>query len=67
MRAQRVEARRRCAAPSPFALPLMVERFREQLTTEKLADRLARILTEAQEMLGQPEATTSAPRRRMRT
>ena len=30
--------------PSPFALPLMVERFREQLSTEKLADRLARIL-----------------------
>jgi ATP-dependent Lhr-like helicase len=32
------------AAPSPFALPLMVERFREQLTTEKLKDRLDRIL-----------------------
>ncbi len=27
--------------PSPFALPLMVERFREKLSTEKLADRLA--------------------------
>ena len=27
-------------APSPFSLPLMVERFREKLTTEKLADRL---------------------------
>jgi ATP-dependent Lhr-like helicase len=35
-------------APSPFALALMVERFREQLTTEKLADRLARIVAEAQ-------------------
>ena len=30
--------------PSPFAFPLMVERFREQLSTEKLADRLARML-----------------------
>ncbi len=32
--------------PSPFALPLMVERFREQLTTEKLKDRLERMLKE---------------------
>ncbi len=36
------------AAPSPFALPLMVERLREQLTTEKLKDRLARLLAEAE-------------------
>ena len=35
-------------APSPFSLPLMVERFREKLTTEKLADRLARIVREAE-------------------
>ncbi len=34
------------AVPSPFALPLMVERFREKLTTEKLKDRLARMLRE---------------------
>jgi ATP-dependent helicase Lhr and Lhr-like helicase len=32
------------AVPSPFALPLMVERFREKLSTEKLNDRLARML-----------------------
>ena len=32
------------AVPSPFSLPLMVERFREQLSTEKLKDRLERIL-----------------------
>jgi ATP-dependent Lhr-like helicase len=32
------------AVPSPFALPLMVERFREKLTTEKLKDRLDRML-----------------------
>ena len=35
-------------APSPFALPLMVERFREKLSTEKLADRLARIIQDAE-------------------
>jgi ATP-dependent helicase Lhr and Lhr-like helicase len=32
------------AHPSPMSLPLMVERFREQLTTEQLAARLDRIL-----------------------
>ncbi len=31
-------------APSPLAVPLMVERWREQLSNEKLAQRLARIL-----------------------
>jgi ATP-dependent Lhr-like helicase len=30
--------------PSPMSLPLMVERFREKLTTEQLSDRLDRIL-----------------------
>jgi ATP-dependent helicase Lhr and Lhr-like helicase len=35
-------------APSPFSLPLMVERFREKLSTEKLADRLKRIVNDAQ-------------------
>ena len=34
--------------PSPFSFPLMVERLREQLSTEKLADRVARMLQEAQ-------------------
>ncbi|MEZ5659242.1 MAG: ligase-associated DNA damage response DEXH box helicase [Burkholderiaceae bacterium] len=32
------------ARPSPFAFPLMVERFRERLSTEKLGDRIARML-----------------------
>ena len=32
------------ARPTPFALPLMVERFRERLSTETLADRLARMV-----------------------
>jgi ATP-dependent Lhr-like helicase len=35
-------------APSPFSLPLMVERFRETLSNEKLADRLARIVRDAE-------------------
>jgi ATP-dependent Lhr-like helicase len=47
MRAQRIAAVT-LAAPSPFALPLMVERFREKLTTEKLKDRLARIIRDAE-------------------
>jgi ATP-dependent Lhr-like helicase len=41
-------------APSPFALALMVERFREQLSTEKLADRLARNVADAQRVLDEP-------------
>ena len=48
-RAEHVQLR----APSPFALALMVERFREQLTTEKLADRLARIMADAEKVLGE--------------
>jgi ATP-dependent helicase Lhr and Lhr-like helicase len=32
--------------PSPMSLPLMVERFREQLTTEQLSSRLDRILAD---------------------
>ena len=35
-------------APSPFSLPLMVERLREQFTTEKLAERLDRLLRAAE-------------------
>ena len=32
------------AVPSPFALPLMVERYREKLSTEKLKDRIERLV-----------------------
>ncbi|MGZ5184292.1 MAG: ligase-associated DNA damage response DEXH box helicase [Caldimonas sp.] len=45
MRRQRVVSVE-LAVPSPFALPLMVERFREKLSTEKLKDRLDRMLKE---------------------
>jgi ATP-dependent helicase Lhr and Lhr-like helicase len=41
----------RLPAPSPFSLPLMVERLREQLSTEKLGDRLQRMLAEAEAAL----------------
>jgi ATP-dependent Lhr-like helicase len=46
MAAQRVEFVE-LKVPSPFSLPLMVERFREALSNEKLADRLARIIRDA--------------------
>ncbi len=41
-------------APSPFSLPLMVERFREKLSNEKLADRLARIIRDAEKVADRP-------------
>jgi len=47
MAAQRIEFVE-LKVPSPFSLPLMVERLREQLTTEKLKDRLERILKDAE-------------------
>lgn len=52
-------------APSPFSLPLMVERLREQLTTEKMKDRLERMLADAEAAL----AATDLPavRRRRKT
>jgi ATP-dependent Lhr-like helicase len=52
-RVQRLETLRiDLASPSPFALPLMVERLREQLTTEKLKDRLQRLIAEAEQGAG---------------
>jgi len=51
--------------PGPFALPLMVERFRERLSTEKLAQRLERLLRDAERVLAEPApARPRAPRRR---
>ena len=63
MAAQRIEFVE-LKVPSPFALPLMVERFREELSTEKLADRLARILAEAEAVLAE---SPPAPRRRRKS
>ncbi len=41
-------------SPSPFSLPLMVERLREQLSTEKLKDRLDRLIAEGEAALAEP-------------
>ncbi|MEO6410260.1 MAG: hypothetical protein ABIO45_16120, partial [Burkholderiaceae bacterium] len=69
MRSQRVEVVE-LEVPSPFALPLMVERFREQLSTEKLADRLARMVADMERVADatapEGEAAVAAPRRRAR-
>jgi ATP-dependent Lhr-like helicase len=45
MRLQRV-VYRHLQQPTPFAFPLMVERLREELTTERLSDRIARMVAE---------------------
>ena len=45
MRAQQVHYRL-LARPTPFAFPLMVERFREQVTTEQLSARIERMLAD---------------------
>lgn len=44
--------------PSPLSLPLMVERFREKLTTEQLSARLDRILRDMERGMEQDEAKT---------
>ncbi len=49
------------ASPSPFALPLMIERLREQLTTEKLKDRLLRLIAEAETGAGAGAAESTSP------
>ncbi len=51
-------------APSPFSLPLMVERLREQLTTEKMHERLDRLLADAEAALAAPPVPRPPSRRR---
>lgn len=53
MRAQRIEFVE-LKVPSPFALPLMVERFREKLSTEKLKDRLDRLIADMEKAADKP-------------
>ncbi len=43
--------------PSPMCLPLMVERFREKLTTEQLSSRLDRILRDMERDVGAGSAS----------
>jgi ATP-dependent Lhr-like helicase len=40
------------AHPTPFAFPLMVERFREQVTTEQLGPRVERMLADLERAAG---------------
>lgn len=54
-------------SPSPFSLPLMVERLREQLSTEKLKDRLDRLLAEGEAALAEPLPAGQSARRRRRS
>ncbi|HYF60305.1 MAG TPA: helicase-related protein, partial [Burkholderiaceae bacterium] len=42
------------ARPGPFAFPLLVERLREQVSTETLADRVARMVRELEAAAGGP-------------
>jgi len=51
---------RQLQQPTPFALPLLVERLGEQLSTEALAERIARLAAE----LEQRAAAGEAARRR---
>jgi len=53
--------------PSPFAFPLMVERFRESLSSEKLADRIARMVAELERAADAGTASAPAPQRRRRS
>ncbi|MDP3412495.1 MAG: DNA ligase-associated DEXH box helicase, partial [Polaromonas sp.] len=47
--------------PTPFAFPLMVERFREQLSNESVADRIARIVQQLEKAAGQAPGVGGAP------
>jgi ATP-dependent Lhr-like helicase len=40
------------ARPTPFAFPLMVERFREKLSNESVADRIARMVEQLEKAAG---------------
>jgi ATP-dependent Lhr-like helicase len=51
--------------PTPFAFPLMVERLRETLSTEKLGDRIARMVAEL-ERASDPDAGPSPAAARAR-
>ena len=42
--------------PTPFAFPLVVERLRESVTSEKLADRIARMVADLEKAANAPAA-----------
>jgi len=53
LRARRWDVHR-IARVTPFAMPLLVERFRERLSTRDLQDRLQRLLAELDADAGPP-------------
>ena len=53
MNSQRLELRI-LARPTPFSFPLMVERFREQLSSESVADRIARMVAQLDQAADAP-------------
>ena len=50
--------------PSPFGFPLMIERFREKLTNENLADRIARMLQQLETAADAPAEPVRKKRRK---
>jgi len=48
------------ARPTPFAFPLMVERFREKLSNESVADRIARMVAQLEKAAGGAPVAGSA-------
>jgi ATP-dependent Lhr-like helicase len=46
--------------PTPFAFPLMVELFREQLSNEKVADRIARMVAQLEAATGRDALASAA-------
>ena len=48
------------ARPTPFSFPLMVERFREQLSSESVADRIARMVQQLEKAAGLPAAVSGS-------
>ena len=53
--------------PTPFAFPLLVERLREKLSNEQLADRIARMVAQLEKTAGDRDSVVSPlPKRRHR-
>ncbi len=46
--------------PTPFAFPLLVERLREKLSTEQLADRIARMVAQLEKAAGSSSIASDA-------
>ena len=57
---QRALQVQRVKRPTPFAFPLLVERFRESLSSEKLADRIARMVRDLEKAAGGEAGTDEA-------